>query len=214
MHLQALGDAGLVVDQAPELHAERIRERIRESGEKDSRVGIRAGEMNGTVKRDDGLPGAGRSRDTSRAAVSALHNPALCRMQKDGPLFPWIFERPFELFHVLHEAEAALCVRVGEWVSVGGCVHRLIRLATGRQLYQCLPCLGPASGRQYRAPNPRQRVVRLPATPGARRNLAARRRRCRRKVPCASHLSHPGCIKNADRSAGTDDGTIFAVRRA
>ena len=30
----------------------------------------------------------------------------------------------------------------------------------------------------------------------------------------ASHLSHPGCIKNADRSAGTGDGTIFAVRRA
>ena len=33
-------------------------------------------------------------------------------------------------------------------------------------------------------------------------------------VACASHLSHPGCIKNADRSAGTGDGTIFAVRRA
>ena len=33
-------------------------------------------------------------------------------------------------------------------------------------------------------------------------------------VTCASHLSHPGCIKNADRSAGTGDGTIFAVRRA
>ena len=32
--------------------------------------------------------------------------------------------------------------------------------------------------------------------------------------PCASHLSHPGCIKNADRSAGTGDGTICAVRRA
>ena len=31
---------------------------------------------------------------------------------------------------------------------------------------------------------------------------------------CASHLSHPRCIKNADRSAGTGDGTIFAVRRA
>ena len=33
-------------------------------------------------------------------------------------------------------------------------------------------------------------------------------------LTCASHLSHPGCIKNADRSAGTGDGTIFAVRRA
>ena len=31
---------------------------------------------------------------------------------------------------------------------------------------------------------------------------------------CASHLSHPGCIKNADRSAGSGDGAIFAVRRA
>ena len=35
-----------------------------------------------------------------------------------------------------------------------------------------------------------------------------------RTTACASHLSHPGCIKNADRSAGTGDGTIFAVRRA
>ena len=108
MHLQALGDARLVVDQAPELHAERIRQRIRETGKKDSRVGIRAGEMNGTMKRDDGFPGAGRSRDTGRAAVPALHNPALCRMQEDGPLFPWKFERPFELFRVLHEAETGV----------------------------------------------------------------------------------------------------------
>ena len=35
-----------------------------------------------------------------------------------------------------------------------------------------------------------------------------------RGATCASDLSHPGCIKNADRSAGTGDGTIFAVRRA
>ena len=35
-----------------------------------------------------------------------------------------------------------------------------------------------------------------------------------RRSGCASHLSHPGCIKNADRSAGTGDGTIFALRRA
>ena len=34
------------------------------------------------------------------------------------------------------------------------------------------------------------------------------------RLVAASHLSHPGCIKNADRSAGTGDGTIFAVRRA
>ena len=142
MHLQALGDARLVVDQAPELHAERIRERIRESGKKDSGVGIRAGKMNGTVKRDDGLPGAGRSRDTSRAAVSALHNPTLCRMQEDGPLFPRIFECLFQFLRILHEAEAALCLRVGERVSVGGCVHRPIRRAAGRQLHQCFPCLG------------------------------------------------------------------------
>ena len=41
------------------------------------------------------------------------------------------------------------------------------------------------------------------------------RRACRVEgMSCASHLSHPGCIKNADRSAGTGDGTIFAVRRA
>ena len=38
--------------------------------------------------------------------------------------------------------------------------------------------------------------------------------RLNRQTRCASHLSHPGCIKNADRSAGTGDGTIFAVRRA
>ena len=63
-------------------------------------------------------------------------------MQEDGPLFPRIFERSFQFFRVLHEAEASLRVRVGEWVSVGGCVHRSIRRAAGRQLHQCFPCLG------------------------------------------------------------------------
>ena len=44
--------------------------------------------------------------------------------------------------------------------------------------------------------------------------LERRAKEVRNDLACASHLSHPGCIKNADRSAGTGDGTIFAVRRA
>ena len=34
------------------------------------------------------------------------------------------------------------------------------------------------------------------------------------KGTCASHLPHPGCIKNADWCAGTGVGTTFAMRRA
>ena len=49
--------------------------------------------------------------------------------------------------------------------------------------------------------------------PGAQRKLSGKEEALL-IATCASHLSHPGCIKNADRSAGTGDGTIFAVRRA
>ena len=61
VHFQPLGDAGLIVDQAPKPHAQRVRERVREGGEQDAGVGMRAGEMNGAAERHDSLSGAGRA---------------------------------------------------------------------------------------------------------------------------------------------------------
>ena len=71
---------------------------------------------------------------------------------------------------------------------------------------------------------PEQQIARAAAGAGGpaadagrrpgRAAAAAHRAFGRARPGCASHLSHPGCIKNADRSAGTGDGTIFAVRRA
>ena len=49
----------LLVDQAPEPLAERVRERFGEGGQENPGVRMRAGEMDGTVKRDDRLSCAG-----------------------------------------------------------------------------------------------------------------------------------------------------------
>ena len=142
VHLQPFGDAGLIVDQAPEPHAQRVRERVREGGEEDPGVGMRAGEMDGTVKRDDRLSCAGRSRNAGRAIVCAIHNPALGRVQEDGPLLPREFERALQLVYVLHQAEAALRVWVGEGVRAGGRLHRPVRRAAGRELQKRFRRLG------------------------------------------------------------------------
>ena len=103
---------------------------------------MRAGEMNGAVERHDGLSGAGRARDAGRAAVCVPHDPALRRMQEDRPLLPRELERALQLVGVLHEAEAALRVRVRERVRVGGHSCRALRRAAGGKLQQRLRRLG------------------------------------------------------------------------
>ena len=142
MNLKALGDHRLVVDQAAELHAQNVRERVRECGQENPGVGMRAGEMDGTVKRDDRLSCAGRSRNAGRTIVCALHNPALGRVQEDGPLLPREFERALQLVYVLHQAEAALRVWVGEGVRAGGRLHRPVRRAAGREFQKRFRRLG------------------------------------------------------------------------
>ena len=131
VHLQPLGDAGLVVDQAPEPHAQRVRQRVGEGGEEDAGIGMRAGEMNGAVERHDGLSGAGRAGDAGRAAVCVLHDSALRRMQEDRPLLPRELERALQLVGVLDQAEPALSVGVSERIRVGGRGSRPVRHATG-----------------------------------------------------------------------------------
>ncbi len=58
-------------------------------------MGMRAGEMNGAMERDDGLSCAGRTGDAGGAAVCSLHDTALCRMKEYGPFIPRILERAF-----------------------------------------------------------------------------------------------------------------------
>ena len=142
MHLQTFGDVWSVVNQTTESLAQSVRQRVRECGKEDPGIGMRLGEMHGAVEGHDGLPCAGRTGDACRAAVSALDNSVLRRMQEDGPFLPRIFERPFQLLHVFHWAEPALRVRVSERVSVSGRMRRPLRRAAGREFQQCLRCFG------------------------------------------------------------------------
>ena len=63
-------------------------------------------------------------------------------MQEDGPLLPREFERALQLVYVLHQAEAALRVWVGEGVRAGGRLHRPVRRAAGRELQKRFRRLG------------------------------------------------------------------------
>ena len=62
-------------------------------------------------------------------------------MQEDRPLFPRKVEGPFEFLDVLHDTEAALCIRVRKRVNANsGRLYDLRRYACG-QIEQRLGCL-------------------------------------------------------------------------
>ena len=71
-----------------------------------------------------------------------IHDPPLRRVQEDCPLLPREFERALQLIYVLHQAEAALRVWVGEGVRAGGRLHRPVGRAAGRELQQRFRRLG------------------------------------------------------------------------
>lgn len=70
------------------------------------------GQVRSAVQGDDGLAGAGRSGNASRAVVVARHPLLLFRVEKNRPLFPRIRQRLLQGFQIGHHAEAALSVRV------------------------------------------------------------------------------------------------------
>ena len=72
--------------------------------------------MSGTVQRNDGLACARRTGDARRAGVVSLHPLPLLWVQKDRPLFPREIERALQLLYVRHYAEAALGIRMIEWI--------------------------------------------------------------------------------------------------
>ena len=141
VHFEAFRDVRLVVDQASEPRAQRIRERVGECREKDPGIQVRAGEMDGAMKRHDRLSCSGGSRYAGGAAIVAFDDPALRRVEEDGPFFPWVFERAFQFFHVRHNAKAALRVRMRERILVRSRRRRPIRHAAGRELQQRFGCL-------------------------------------------------------------------------
>ena len=81
--------------------------------------------------------------------------------------------------------------------------HRLRRVVEGQR--QVDPAVRDRLGRDDRAEGDR------PAGRPARSHAGAGGRG---ECPVPPIFISSGCIKNADRSAGTGDGTIFAVRRA
>ena len=68
---------------------------------------MRARQMHRPMERHDGLAGAGRARDTRRAAVLPFDELPLGRVQEDGPLLPGVGQRPLQRLHIRHHPEAA-----------------------------------------------------------------------------------------------------------
>lgn len=61
---------------------------------------------------------------------------ALRRMEEHRPLVPRVFQGAGQFVHIGHDPEAALCVRVLEWISPFACNIRQRRCTAGRQLQQ------------------------------------------------------------------------------
>ncbi len=94
--------------------------------------------MHRPVERHDGLAGAGRARDARRAAVLPFDKLPLGRVQKDGPLLPGVVERSLQRLHVRYYPEAALRVRMREWIGARHGRHRTVRRTAGCKLQQRL----------------------------------------------------------------------------
>lgn len=59
VNVDPLGEARFTAQQSFELRAQRIGERVGESGQQHAGIGMRARKMSGAVQRDDGLASAG-----------------------------------------------------------------------------------------------------------------------------------------------------------
>ncbi len=74
---EPFGESRLGADQASELGAQRIRQRLGEGRQQDATLRMSAREKDRAMQRDDGLPGAGRPADARRAVELAL-DPLRC----------------------------------------------------------------------------------------------------------------------------------------
>ncbi len=121
MHFHALAETRFVADQVAELrpaaHSPDVSENV---VSRTLRARICAGQKDGAMQRDDGFAGARRTGDARRAAVVALDQLALRRMQKDGPLLPGIIEGARKFFDIRHHAEAALRIGMIEGICADG----------------------------------------------------------------------------------------------
>ena len=116
-HHDPRNDRSVLTDQEFQFSFKRIGERSRESREEDPDLRPSLGKARSAMKGDDGLSGAGRSRDAGWPREGLLHDAALRRMEKDRPLFPGVFERPLQLLQILYDTEPAQRVRVSEWIG-------------------------------------------------------------------------------------------------
>ena len=115
--LDALTHARLVVDQRTQFGAQRVRQRFGKRGEENASAEVPACEERRAMQSHNRLARAGRSGHARGSGIIAFHTLALRRVQEQGPLFPWIFERTFQFLPIAHGAEAAQRVRVGEGID-------------------------------------------------------------------------------------------------
>ena len=94
--------------------------------------------MHRPMERHDGLAGAGRARDTRRAAVFPFDELPLGRVKEDRPLLPRVVERSLQCLHIRHHPEAALRVRMRERIGARHGRHCAVRRTAGRKLQQRL----------------------------------------------------------------------------
>ena len=127
----------LVADEASELLPQHARERVAERREQHARLRVRAREVDGAMQRDHRLAGAGRAGDARRASILAIHELLLRGVQEHRPLLPRVVEGSLQRVRVLHDAEAALRVGMGERVGLLVGVNWYARGAARRQLKQC-----------------------------------------------------------------------------
>lgn len=105
----------LAAQKSFQLNAKGAGEGVREGRQQQTRVRLRAGQMCGSMQRNDGFSSAGRAGDASRAREVALDPGPLLRMKKDRPFVPRIIQRAFQFLSCLDQAETALGIRVLKW---------------------------------------------------------------------------------------------------
>src|ERR1035438_4753607 len=115
MNLKPLPKPRFVTDKRSEFRSESVRQRIGKSCQQHPGVRIGPSEEDGAMQCNDGLARSRRASHPRRAAVIALNQGALRRMQKDRPFVPGVIERAFQFLCVGHGAEAALGVGMCEW---------------------------------------------------------------------------------------------------
>src|SRR5216684_7738072 len=79
------------------------------------------------MKRNDGFPCPGRTRNACGTVVVAFYQLTLRGVQENCPFLPRIFESPLQLFQIIDQTETPLGIRVLEGFRCDDCQFWLWR---------------------------------------------------------------------------------------